>query len=83
MFSVSADGTVLSYLEAISTKAELAWFDRTGRKIAPILSGRDYIQPRLSPDGKLLAIVVPDPDSGNRDIWLKNLVTGELTRFTS
>lgn len=83
MFSVSADGSVLSWLEAINTKAEVGWFDRAGRKIAPILSGRDYLQPRLSPDGKLLAVVVPDPDSGNRDIWLKNLITGELTRFTS
>jgi hypothetical protein len=30
-----------------------------------------------------LAVVSPDPDTGNRDIWLMDLESGSRTRFTS
>ncbi|HSC25849.1 MAG TPA: hypothetical protein VLD67_01165 [Vicinamibacterales bacterium] len=38
---------------------------------------------RLSPDGSRAALVVPDSLSGNRDIWLLHLATGNMTRLTS
>jgi Tol biopolymer transport system component len=59
------------------------WFDRGG-KATPVEGPKGhYTSPRISPDGKLVAIVIPDPDSGNRDIWISDLATGSRTRFTT
>jgi Tol biopolymer transport system component len=59
------------------------WFDRSGREIATVGAENNYTDVRLSPDGTTAAVVVPDPASGNRDIWLVDLGTGVMTRFTS
>ena len=82
-FGVSSDGSVLAYQAGVRTLADLTWVDRVGRKIATIGPESNFTDVRLSPDGKLAAVVVPDPDSGNRDIWLVDLRTGSMTRFTS
>jgi eukaryotic-like serine/threonine-protein kinase len=42
---------------------------------------RDYLFPRLSPDGKRIAITIGAGD--RRDIWLDDLASGTLTRLTS
>ncbi|HKT08423.1 MAG TPA: protein kinase [Gemmatimonadaceae bacterium] len=42
---------------------------------------RDYLFPRLSPDGRRLAITIGAGD--RRDIWLDDLASGTLTRLTS
>ena len=39
---------------------------------------RDFL-----PMGKRLALTIPDPESGNRDIWILELASGSLTRFTT
>jgi Tol biopolymer transport system component len=82
-FSVSSDGNVLAYVEASRPVDQLTWFGRDGSKLSVVGAPGRYIQPRLSPDGKQLAVVTPDPETGNRDIWLMELETGSKTRFTS
>ena len=82
-FGVSSDGSVLAYQAGARPLAALTWVDRVGRTIATIGPESNFTDLRLSPDGKLAAAVVPDPDSGNRDIWLVDLRTGSMTRFTS
>jgi Tol biopolymer transport system component len=82
-FGVSRNGTVLTYQAGVQALADLTWFDRAGQKIGTIGARNNFTDVRLSPDGKLAAVVVPDPDSGNRDIWLLDLRTGAMTRFTS
>jgi len=42
---------------------------------------RDYAFPRLSPDGRQLALTIGTSD--HRDIWLDELGSGTLTRLTS
>jgi Tol biopolymer transport system component len=81
MFAVSSDGRVLSYSEVRG--ARLAWFDRSGRE-TPIAQPRgEFTQIQLSPDGSRAAVVMPDRQTGNRDIWLVTLADGGLTRLTS
>ena len=81
MFAASSDGRVLSYSE--SRGQRLAWFDRSGRE-TPIAGPRgEFSQIQLSPDGSRAAVVMPDRQSGNRDIWLVTLADGGLTRLTS
>jgi Tol biopolymer transport system component len=82
LFSVSADGSVLSYQEASRTVSQLAWFDRAGVNLGLVGSVGEYNAPRLSPDGKRVALVAPDKESGNRDIWLMEVASGAMTRFT-
>ena len=81
MFAVSSDGRVLSY--SVSRGHRLAWFDRSGRE-TPIAGPRgEFSQIQLSPDGSRVAVVMPDRQSGNRDIWLITLADGGITRLTS
>ena len=83
LFAVSADGSVLSHRDAArATLSRIEWFDRAGRSAGLIGGPGEYVQPRLSPDGKRLALVMPDKESGNRDIWIMELSSGALTRFT-
>ena len=82
-FSASADGSALAYLANVTRSANLTWFDRTGKPIGTVGPEKEYSEVRLSPDGKSAGVVIPDPDSGNRDIWLLDLAVGTLSRFTS
>ena len=82
-FDAAADGSVVTYLAAVDHSQALTWFDRDGNQRATVGPRKEYQDVRLSPDGRRAAVVVPDPDSGNRDVWLLELATGNLTRFTS
>jgi tRNA A-37 threonylcarbamoyl transferase component Bud32 len=42
---------------------------------------RDYLFPRLSPDGRRIALTIGAGD--RRDIWLDDIASGTLTRLTS
>jgi Tol biopolymer transport system component len=80
-FAASADGAVLSYInEAMS---RLVWFDRQGTEIGTVGIQGNFGQVRLAPDGSHAAVILPDPHSGNRDIWMITLADGGLTRLTS
>ena len=59
----------------------LAWVDRSGReqKIAAA-PGRSYAFPRLSPDGKRVALDIRDQEN---DVWIWDLERETLTRLTT
>ncbi|MCA1631266.1 MAG: serine/threonine-protein kinase [Acidobacteria bacterium] len=83
MFSVSGDG-VLAYRSGSVINNQLAWFDRSGKRLETLssLAARSFT-PRLSPDEKRVAIDRVDPQTpGNTDIWLLDLARGSSTRFT-
>ena len=80
-FSVSDNGAVLVYRLG-SGLNQLWWFDRAGKRLESIGGPGEQIQPRLSPDGGKLAVSMPDPFTGNRDVWVIELVTGVPQRLT-
>ena len=82
-FGASADGSVLAYRPAITRGSLVAWYDRSGRPGSPLGPERAYSEVRLAPNEKLATVVIADPDSGNRDIWLLELTSGSLTRVTT
>jgi Tol biopolymer transport system component len=82
-FSVSADGSVLSFEAAGMAAGRLTWFDRTGNRLGFAAPAGQYSHPRISPDGTRLAAVAPELESGNRDIWLIDLERNASTRFTT
>jgi len=78
---VAGDGT-LAYVSrsgVIGAQRTLVWVDRQGRE-TPILSPpRAYLYPRLSPDGKRVAVSAADQET---DIWVWDLSRTTLTRAT-
>jgi serine/threonine protein kinase len=58
------------------------WFDRTGKLLETGASSSGW-NPRLSPDGKHIALERWDPVGGAGDIWLEDVSRRIITRLTS
>jgi len=79
-YSFSATGSLV-YLPAgaQSTQRRLVWVNRSGAEQAIAAVAHAYRQPRLSPDGRRLAVVIEEQDT---QIWLYDLSRETLTRLT-
>jgi Tol biopolymer transport system component/predicted Ser/Thr protein kinase len=76
----SASGEILLYQAAGSqASSQLTWLDRAGKELNVLGEKGSYLGPRLSPDGKRLAVSFGDPA---RDIWVFDLAGGGKTRLT-
>ena len=82
-FAASPNGRALTYSQPSSNAMQLTWLNRKGAKIETIGPPEGLSEFALSPNGRRLALTRTDADSGNRDLWLMELATGVLTRFTS
>ena len=80
LFTVSQTG-MLAYEPGSSETAgsQLVWFDRTGKQVGQIGERGTYMDPRISPDGKRVAVSFGDPQ---REIWIFDLERGTKTRLT-
>jgi len=77
-----SDTGLLAYVAGGSQASKLmvAWLDRAG-KLQPLRSvPGDYVNPRLSPDGKRLSLNVFD--GGSADIWVYDWARDTMTRLT-
>ena len=83
IFGASQDGSLVAFQSAGPRLARVTWFDRSGNAGQTVGPEREITEIRLAPDKSRAAVVIPDPDSGNRDIWLLDIQSGSLTRFTS
>jgi len=83
IFSVSDNG-ILVYGSAPSAAepSQLRWLDRTGKQISTVGDPGEYANPRLSPDGTRLAVVMRDASRAGTDIWIYDLLHGRKTRLT-
>jgi hypothetical protein len=81
-FDISRAGTLLYVQGGIVPDAvcELVWVDRTGRAEALSLTSGPFMQPRLSPDGRRLAVAT---FGRNMDIWVFEIERGTFTRLTT
>jgi Tol biopolymer transport system component len=78
---VSATG-ILAYQAGSDTGGgDLAWFDRTGKRLSELPSTAVGNNPNLSPDGRFAAVGNVNA-LGIRDIQLVDLARGAATRFT-
>ena len=81
-FAIANDGTLV-YVDlpgGVTTNARtLVWVDRTGKEEAIDAPPRAYLQPRLSPDGKRVAVWSSDQTN---DIWIWDLERKILTPLT-
>jgi serine/threonine-protein kinase len=82
-FDVAADGTlVYSERNPHDVEFELAWLSRTGAVEPLPLPVREYRMPRLSPDGKRIAVGIGPARGRSSDIWIADIGGGALTRLT-
>jgi serine/threonine-protein kinase len=80
-FRVTSGGT-LFYVPG-RNEHSLVHVGRNGL-LTPFTSRRSgFRTPRVSPDGRRVAVVVDPPDEGPSDIWLLDRANGSLTRFTT
>ena len=77
-----SDSGSLAYVPVFRADRRIVWFDRGGQEQEPLGEPGIFQNPELSPDGKRLAVLRQDPDSGNVDIWIIDLERGVPTRFT-
>jgi eukaryotic-like serine/threonine-protein kinase len=81
-FAVSRDG-LLVYIPTSSHAGDraLVWVDRKGNAGSLTDARRAYLGPRLSPDGKQLAVGIGAGPTKS-DIWVCDIQRGALTRLT-
>jgi serine/threonine-protein kinase len=82
-FAVAANGT-LAYVSAAAgvnpTARTLVWVDRAGHEQAIAAQSRPYLAPRLSPEGRRIAVTSQDQEN---DIWVWDTERAAITRVTN
>ena len=81
-WSVSDTGT-LAYLTqaAVASPRQLVWLDRSGQ-VSPIGDARRRFEdPRISPDGRTIALTIRDENDA--DVWTYDLPRGTFSRVSS
>ena len=79
-FALSQEGSLLYVRgDPYGGKRTLVWVDRRG-VVQPLSApSRSYVQPRISPDGQHVAVIVRDPQT---DVWRYDFDRGTLARLT-
>ncbi|MBI4481356.1 MAG: PD40 domain-containing protein [Acidobacteria bacterium] len=78
-FSFSTLGSLVYVPGTLQVKRTLVWVDRRGTARPLVSPPRPYWQPRLSPDGRRLAVYI---EEGKNDVWVCDLAVGTFTRLT-
>ena len=82
--SVSRDGErVVFSLPPAPRLQQLTMLDRTGKILRTIGEPAQIGQPAFSPDGKKLAFIRNNLESGNANLWTADLETGKETQITN
>ena len=79
-YSLSATGSLVYVSGSIhAARHTLVWVSRTGVEQSLAAAPHSYVAPRLSPDGRQVAVAIQEQDT---QVWLYDLSRGTLTRFT-
>jgi Tol biopolymer transport system component len=74
---------LLVYQVAGPRNRQLTWLDASGRSLSKIGQPVEYWSAALSPDEKLAAVAIADPELKSADLWLLDPVRATRTRLTS
>jgi hypothetical protein len=80
-FSVSRTGSLV--YRTANPDTQLAWFDRSGKRLGTVGEPTRYGRFELSPDDRQLAFERLDADLRHGNLWLLDLVRGAASRLTS
>jgi eukaryotic-like serine/threonine-protein kinase len=79
-FSVSGTG-VLAYRPVPLVLTQLLWFDRTGQRLGALGEVGYWSSPRISPDGRQVAVMRVDPRTQDLGVWLVDAAQGQARPF--
>jgi len=79
-FSLSTTGTIVFEPKRPQARRTLAWLNRAGMSTPLPVEPRTFLAPRLSPDGRQIAVVVDEQDRQN--IWMYRLDTRMMAPVT-
>ena len=80
-YDVSRTGTLVYRRRVDDSSATVQWLDSTGKQEPLLAKPGAYVgTPRVSPDGKRIAITIQD--GGNQDIWVYEPERDAMTRLT-
>ncbi len=79
-FSASAAG-ILAYRPVPMMLTQNQWFDRTGQRLGALGEVGYWSSPRISPDGRQVAVMRVDPRTQNLGVWLLDAVQGQARLF--
>jgi hypothetical protein len=82
MFSASDAGAFIYAGGGSVGVSQLAWYDRTGRRLETVGTAGTIARPRLSHDEKRIVMDVRDPSSSNTDVWVYDIARKTPTRLT-
>ena len=82
VFSASESGALAFQSGGSGAMSQLAWFDRAGKEVEVVGAQAEYLRPRVSHDGRRIAVDISDPKSGYAEIWVHDLARRVSTRFT-
>jgi eukaryotic-like serine/threonine-protein kinase len=77
IFAASAGGLLVYASGGTIGNSQLVVYDRSGKAIRTLGEVGNYWTPRVSPDGRLVAVEVIDAVSANRDVWTFDAVGTE------
>jgi Tol biopolymer transport system component len=81
IFSASKD--LLAFApESQLRLSRLVWLDRSGKEVGSLGAPANYVSPRLSPDGRQLAVSITESLAIPPDVWLYDSHLGTGTRLT-
>jgi serine/threonine protein kinase/Tol biopolymer transport system component len=83
VFDVAGKATLAVQTGKGAARSQLLWFDRSGKQVASVIAPPgEFSNPRLSPDGRRMAIDQTDSDGRHQNIWIHELANNSLTRLT-
>ncbi|MEO8190046.1 MAG: protein kinase [Acidobacteriota bacterium] len=82
VFAASDNGILVYQPGGARSLSQLVWLDRSGKQLEVLGPPADYLRPRISRDGRRVAMDIRDP-TGQADIWIYDLSRRVSTRFTS
>ena len=82
IFSASESGVLAYQSSPRGELSQLIWFDRSGKRLESVGPAADYYHPRLSHDGRRIAVAIIDPQTAYSDIWIHDLGRRVSTRLT-
>src|ERR1700693_187197 len=77
----AAHGTLV-FRHGSLQKNQPMWVDHTGKEVGRFGEPGLYMSPRSSPDGALVGVVRPDPDTGRGDVWVIDASRNTMSRST-
>src|SRR6266576_271030 len=78
---MSRDGA-FTYVSGAMVLRELVMVDRSGSARPLPAEPQGYVAPRISPDGRRIAVEVDDPDLVSADVWVYDIAHHTRTRLT-